>query len=239
MEVKASVHETRNLGVRCAEVTLTRHDEEFELIAVKNDFDFITARLPIAHLAASKSLYEQGFHRYETQYSLRCSLTPLDNDIDEDSSVAELNYPDALRALRQHGFSIKSDRLALLGTFRPEVLLRRFCFWLGDEVRKGAIFREVQRRGVPVGFFLGREVSGAPHVAFSGVYDDCFNPTAGRSIETHMLKWASSFSRAIDVTVSSNNLSALRLHLQFGFNIRDAKEIFLWTNLERNLAIDI
>lgn len=236
MRITAAPWETRNLGMTCQELQINSSDNLAALIEALESLNaqIQVARLPPAQQDLVHELARRGFVFAEVMLCFE-----HDGVLPEPRSVVRrIDKATAQRQASDHDFQLileaiqrgifSTDRISLHPAFTGVQAAGRYCNWLNDEVQLGASIQTLVMRGQPVAFFSIRESKSHPVIALSGVLSPNAMPGIGTVLQRRIVTYAfDSDLGPVQTHVSSNNMPAVRAHLDAGFQLAAIENVFM------------
>lgn len=128
------------------------------------------------------------------------------------------------------GEIFSTDRIAIDPVFSKEIAGRRYYNWCIDAINKGASLEITYYKGEPIAFNINSQPDdkGVCDGLLGGVFAEALNRGLGFLVlYTELESCKSLGGKAVISTVSSNNLPILKLHIQYGFEIREMNYVMI------------
>lgn len=231
--------EKKNLGLNTLELEFDERDsikilntiEEFE------EYDYIVAKVPKGKVDFIHKLEMIKFQFMEAQVELINNLKQnieipnrllkTSNDIHYVSVTEEVELEMLLNKIDLNMFD--TDRISLDPCLGKELAAARYKNWIRylfykeDSMLYKLIYKQRE-----IGFFLFKKINEKIYSSvLVGLYTEFKNKGLGFSIVEQHIRWAlENHAEQIVTRVSSNNLRSLKLHLNFGYEIKDIYYVF-------------
>jgi hypothetical protein len=236
MKVVNATWEQRNLGVRAIEIELEKWDKPDAISGICQNFGsgYIVARVPVGAPELILELQRIGFVFSETMFY--CShfgggfeLNSVQNRLFTRAfsrKMSSAGIEDLFTEIRSGVFS--TDRISLDSKFGVAMANRRYCYWIQDEISRGANVYSAHIDGLEIGFFaLKKNKIGESFLFLSGLFRK-YN-SSGLGFCPHflgILQGLNNGERRVRLAVSSNNKGALALHMGKGHVLDEVSHIF-------------
>lgn len=238
MKVINAHWDSRNLGVRCAEVEF-ENDEQLssldELDEAVRGYDYIVAKVPSTTPWILPALQRAGFAFVECSVNFRHDLVNIGN-----TETLELQRRMTHRLVvnderREYLFGriseglFTTDRVYLDERFTHEQAAQRYVSWIKDELDRGAFLYEVLLDEKEVGFFAYKEIEpGVSYPFLIGLYPECRGRHLGPNlIAESLLLSRERGCRLSSTVVSSNNIAVIKCHELVGSYIHQIQYVFV------------
>ena len=246
MKVVDAKWELRNLGVKTIEISIEKKDlmlSETDLLAtiekhrLQYDAKYVVIKADTRYPEISLYLQGAGFILMENQINLRGTRKDISNVLEKYRSVCvgadyrPADKDDIKRVFSEMERNIfVTDRISLDPHFGINVANRRYSLWMKDELERGATIQIYLFEGKPIGFSLDKVKADGKTVV--GLLGGLFNRPETRYlgsmyIYAGVMSFCKSDLRFLRTAVSSNNLNILQLHLMFGREITDIKNVLI------------
>ena len=240
MNIVNAIWEKRNLGVDVVEIVCSEKDtnEELESVIDSIDVPYSVVKIPSGRVDLLLLSQQLGYKVIELSYNYECNIKRIIvpgiysrflEDVDIDIATDELKE----RALNEiaSGQIFTTDRIALDPMFSREISGIRYKNWCIDVLEGGADMEVAYYRGKPVVFNISKEISGRPG-AYDGIIGGAFsgylNSGLGFLLVHCEIETCKRYGGKYCIgNTSSNNMSSLRLHMQYGFDIKFAQYVLI------------
>ena len=231
MELINAVWEKRNLGVDCIEVSCAEHDEADELNKVLADISvsYSVVKIPAGSADLLYTAQMQGYMVAETGIEIWGDMRRVKTPKMYERFLPHIKMEQAegemldkvLNYIRS-GQIFTTDRVATDPHFSVEIAGRRYYYWCQDALEQGAYMGVLYYKDQPIAFNLSKQKEhGISDGLLGGVFPEAVNKGLGFLIvhgENEICKLHG--GKTCIGRVSSNNLPILRLHTQYGYEIR-------------------
>lgn len=226
--------DTRNLGVRTAELSFSRGEEvdSAAIDAVLAEYDYVVAKVEPGAMEAMEALQDLGFAFVECSITMAHTLAGIERSDDELSGYGLADTPAAIDyILSRIGEGIFStDRIFLDPAFTPEIAAARYVSWIKDELGRGSLLYDVLYGADRIGFFAYKEPEpGVSYPFLIGLYPEFQGRRLGSVLLLESLR--ASLDRgctASSTVVSSNNPPIIRAHRNVGSYMDGMRYVFVW-----------
>ena len=239
MKMIDAVWEKRNLGVDVTEIQAEPTDSAEELVRVLSGVHVpysvvkIPANCPALLLAAQDCGYKvietgmtiEGNIKRVATPKLFSRFLPFVEIREADSETLEKIFAEV-----SAGEIFATDRIALDPAFSKELAGRRYYNWCLDVMKQGAMMEAACYKGQPVAFNLSilKQERGLSDGLIGGVFSEAKNMGLGFLVVELEMDLCRKLGGKICLgRVSSNNAAILRLHMQYGFEIRDIQYVLI------------
>ena len=244
MKVVNAVWEKRNLGVDVVEVICSEQDTEDQLLSILASIDlpYSVVKVPSGCVKLLWAAQRAGYYFIETSFNYECNIqrikTPeLYNRFLNHVSVAVATDDLISRALDEikSGSIFSTDRVAIDPYFSKEIAGVRYYNWCKDALSKGAIMEVAFYNDEPIAFNISEEMvgrKGVVHGLLGGVFESALDKGLGFLLVDCEVDCCRSLGGKICAgATTSNNLSALRLHMRYGFEIVESNYVLVKHNM--------
>ena len=241
MKVRSTPWDDHNLGVSTIEVRIEALDAIMEINRVISSLveNFQIIRVPTSRLDVNLLLSRLGFYFSESLFRLDANVNSLGQSAlgqvakrDVTIEAADKNHLENLRK-EILGLLFRSDRISLDPSELRSRSGIRYWNWICDEIARGATVRILRSPKRELGFFTFRKLNDqSAEVALSGTFGDKTSPTAGLLLQNAILETCYRENvRLLKSSISSNNISAIRVCLAAGYEIVDCEYVFTRNSL--------
>lgn len=235
--------DTRNLGVKCAEINFEPEDTIENLsdaLEWSSPFDYITAKVPSGMVELSLELQQRGFSYIESLFgvSIDLSKTTVPPFVGRREGLFTCKLADGQS--RERVFSeiakgvFDTDRVALDPAFGIHASAKRYINWIRDEMNRGAFLYHVLYKDEEIAFFTMKEIIPAVecYPFLTGLYSSWRESGLGTNATVLMaMREARRLGyRRIRTHISSNNLPIVRMHELLGYRIDAIDQVFIRHN---------
>jgi len=231
--------EKRNLGVTCEEIVVEHSDNIQDIL---NSCESLTAPYQVIKVPAGMAdillcLQEEGWKLIECNLSMRKLLT-TENTIPEiyRKRLAEFYYK---KVEKEHVAQVlskieedqifKTDKIACDPSFGIEKSNKRYALWSKDVLDDSGELFQVYMGDRPIGFFILNEQERSKYESFlAGVYAEYSRLPVGFSVLAFpIIEAQQKGAREIVTGTSSNNILSAKMHLFFGYELREIYYILI------------
>lgn len=236
MKVIDAYWEKRNMGIETVEIEIEREDSVEECRKKLADIKALyqVVKVPTGMIEMHHMLEDEKFRYMETIVNLRNDLkinnmTPTQCRLLENSGYVKMNEQDIMELFDEIKKGIfTTDRVYLDPLFSREQAQQRYIGWIRDELDRGAELYKAIFRSEAIGFILKRREGNNAIIILDGMYNKYLDQGIGMFIYFITLKIGKDEGiKYYDTTVSTNNVAALRANIAVGFNIINAKYVFI------------
>ncbi|MBP1994431.1 GNAT family N-acetyltransferase [Paenibacillus eucommiae] len=239
--------EMRNLGKTVLEINFDENDTTDSLNILASEFetyDYLIAKVPKEKMDLIHALEDNGFRFMETQFELLYNLNKTKEPssfVKKTSEQSQYKKVDTFDQLSMFLSKIEedlfiTDRISLDPLFGTKIAHKRYLNWLSDALLSdtSAIY-EVEVKSRDVGFFYVIEKNSTTcYGVLASVYKKYRNSGLGLVVLESAFKYAKEAGYSKVMTrVSSNNLEALRVNINVGFECRDVHYILRKANFPK------
>ncbi len=238
MKIVDAVWEKRNLGVTTCEVTIEPEDTLDEVNSACDDlskqFEYLVFRIPSNRSDLVLPMQMNNFRYIETQFTFMTSAKNVRipekySVLYEQTSWQLMNEKDLERLYDEiRGGIFHTDRIYLDPYFTHELAAQRYLFWIQDLVSQGHLPYKVTFEGEDVGFFINKPIE---KNLYRGVLNGAYRKILDSGMGVLTAYATSMFLKEKNLNVtgasSSNNISMVRISLEFGSTIKSLDYIFI------------
>ncbi len=232
--------EKRNLGCDVCEISCEADDTEEsltdELAKVKTPYSVV--KIPSEAVELLLTAQQLGYRLIETTTAIEGSMKKIampkmyQRFIDQ----IRMEYADeemenkVLEEIRS-GAIFETDRIAVDPHFSKRIAGERYYNWCKDAMEKGAKMGVAYYRDEPAAFNISILKEGSNGIwdgLIGGLFQEAFHTGLGFLVvytETELCRLGG--GRKCLGRVSSNNVPILRLHVDYGFDIRDVNYVLI------------
>lgn len=230
--------EKRNLGVDVVEVTCSEKDDavEIETVLKKITVPYSVVKVPCGQTNLIQQVQKCGYQYIETSFQVEFKGKEIILPRMYQRFLPYIKIEEASNVLKEkvlneikEGMIFETDRIARDPFFGVQKAGRRYYNWATDELNKGAYLAIAFYKDVPVAFGINYHREEEVYDAFLG---GTFSEEAHRglgflSLYANMKSIEKQGGKVITTRLSSNNSPILRLHMQYGYEIKSMQDIFI------------
>lgn len=231
--------EKKNLSLNTLELEFDEKDsiEIINTIKEFEEYDYIAAKVPKGKVDFIHKLETKKFHFMEAQIELINNLKQKNempnrllqtsNNIHYVPVKEEIELEMILNKIDSNMFD--TDRISLDSYLGKELAAARYINWIRNLFyREDSMLCKLIHEEREIGFFLFKKINEKIYSSvLVGLYTEFKNKGLGFSVvEQHILWAVENHVEQIVTRVSSNNLRSLKLHLNFGYEIKDIYYVF-------------
>lgn len=229
-----AIWEKRNLGQECWEFEVELNDS-VELVSRElNEVDatYLVVKVPVNMFEVNNCMIKNGFSFVETiikdHHDLKkVPIDKLQRRIYQSIITSGVDSMEDIYREIDRGIFL-TDRISVDPFFSTDQVAHRYKNWIEQEVENGAIAFQIHLKEKVIGFNVLKKVGSVYDLFLGGLYKDYLKSGLG------MFLMYSAIDKAIELNgkmlkscVSSNNVGALKVHMQVGFAIDDVKYVFV------------
>jgi hypothetical protein len=229
--------ERRNLGVACLEVTLEAADsaEEVQNTLTRLKTQYLVVKAPAGRADLMFCLSEMRFTFIEasihmTRRIANLELSGIPKRLADSVSYAPMQETDmqVLCSEIRKGMH-DTDRISLDPHFAKQQASNRYIGWITDEVSRGADVYKLMYKKESIGYFAMKDLGGGEYYPFlAGMYQSHRNSGLGfNTAYKAVCEAAARGGTSVSTHVSTNNDSAVRLHLSVGFRFEKITYVYV------------
>ena len=232
--------EKRNLGVEVREITCEGNEDPKDLKKAIDDINepYSVLKIPCHRQDLLLCAQEGGYYFSETLFSLSCNLKNMQipplysrflSKVRTLEATEDIKYQ-VLQEIRE-GAIYDTDRIALDPHFSKKIAGERYYNWCKDVLAQGAIMEAAyyndKLTAFNVSIFKDKD-RGILDGILGAVLPEAESRGLGFLVLYSEMQTAERHGgKTILGRVSSNNPSSLRLHLQFGYEIRNIDYVLI------------
>lgn len=237
MKIIDAFWEKRNLGVSCVEISLEATDRAAEVkeALARIETDYLVVKVPAGVSDLMFLVSEMGCSFVEASIHITrkvadLELPGIEKRLADRVSYAPMQEAD-LQVLRdeiRNGMH-ETDRVALDSYFTREQAANRYIGWIQDEMERGAEVYKLIYKDQAIGYFTMKDLGGGVYYPFlAGMYRRYANSGLGFNIAYKaMCAVAERGGTAVSTHISTNNESAVRLHVNLGFRFEEITYVYV------------
>ena len=243
MIIVNAVWEKRNLGVDVVEITCTDKDNTEELRQLLSSIETPYSVLKIPSGCTDLLVEAQN-----------CGFQVIENGIELLGDLRKIKVPDVYSRFIPHirleeakgkildnilgeirrGEIFKTDRIAVDPYFSKEIAGKRYYNWCNDALEDGAFMGVLYYKDTPVAFGLSKRDKNDSKT-FDGILGGLLPEASNKGLGFLVVYGENEICRVNEGKycigrVSSNNIPILRLHLQFGYEVKSMNYVLVKHN---------
>ena len=231
MKFTKAVWEKRNLGVECIEVSCSEYDkiDELDEALASIDVPYSVVKIPAGSSDLLRAAQMRGYIVAETGIELWGDMRRVKTPKIYERFLPYIRMEQATGTVLEKvlndiksGQIFATDRVSTDPLFSVEIAGRRYYNWCKDVLAQGAYMGVLYYKDQPVAFNISKQKkNGISDGLLGGVFPEAVKKGLGFLIvhgENEICKLHG--GKACTGRVSSNNLPILRLHLQYGYEIK-------------------
>jgi hypothetical protein len=237
LKIIDAIWEKRNLGVACVEISLQATDTAAEVTEAlaRIETDYLVVKVPAGVSNLMLLVSEMGCAFVEASIHITrkvadLELSGIEKRLADSVSYAPMQEGDlqVLRGEIRNGMH-ETDRVALDSHFTREQAANRYIYWIQDEMGRGAEVYKLIYKGQSIGYFTMKDLGGGVYYPFlAGMYQSHRNSGLGFNIAYKpMCEIAARGGTAVSTHISTNNDSAVRLHVNLGFRFEEITYVYV------------
>ena len=239
MKVIDATWEKRNLGLDVIEVAVDEGDscEELRSALESVTTPYSVVKIPAGDIPLLMTAQEAGYKLIETGMTIegnikRVATPKIYSRFMPFIEIREANEQELSKILEEvsRGEIFSTDRIAVDPAFSKEIAGRRYYNWCCDVMQKGAMMEVALYKGQPVAFNLSmlKNERGLSDGLIGGVFDEAKNMGFGFLVAELEMDLCKKLGGKICLgRVSSNNAAILRLHMQYGFEVKSIQYVLI------------
>ncbi len=240
MRIIDAYWEKRNLGVDVKEVICSETDtvEELKETLLQIDTPYSVVKVPSGCVPFLLAAQQCGYSLIEASISYEGSIKTICPPRVFGHFTPHVSIRTASRDLvekalveMESGKIFTTDRIALDPAFSREMAGKRYANWCRDVMESGAEMEIAYYKEAPVAFNVSCEKNDRPG-AFVGLMGGVFSSFLDKGmgfllVHCEMEACMKNGGKWCIGTTSSNNISSLRLHLRYGFDITGTQYVLI------------
>ena len=238
MQIIDAFWEKRNLNMDTTEILIEENDSCDDIENVIGDLKkgYVVVKINPTNINEMNLLQKNGFVYTESIFSVEAKLKDTSLPKVYERFNQNVKYEFANQELTnvvleeiKSGRIFKTDRIALDPHFSQQVAGVRYYNWSSDELDKNAILNIAYYKDQAVAFGISKMISEKRQDNFlGGVLQAGENKGLGfLAIAANNDSAVKNGAMTVETKVSSNNLPILRLHMQYGYDIKKITYIFV------------
>jgi hypothetical protein len=240
VKIVDAVWERRNLGVTCAEITLESKDTEADLRSALTELRarYLVVRAPASRLDLTFCLPSIGFSFIEAIIHVTRRIDGLElsgvqkrlaNAVTY-APMQESDLQDLWSEIRKGMYD--SDRISLDPYFAKGQAGERYIGWIQDEVARGGDVYKLVFKNQSIGYFTMKDLGDGTYWPFlAGMYESHRSSGLGFNIVYQSIREvAARGGKLVSTYISTNNESAIRLHVNMAFRFEEVTYVFVKHN---------
>lgn len=240
MKIIDAIWEKRNLGVACVELSLEATDTvaEVKKVLARIETDYLVVKVPAGVSNLMLLVSEMGCLFVEASIHITrkvadLELSGIEKRLADSVSYAPMQDGDfgILRDEIRNGMH-ETDRVALDSHFTREQASNRYIGWIQDEMGRGAQVYKLIYKDQSIGYFTMKDLGGGVYYPFlAGMYHSHRNSGLGFNVPYKaMCAIAARGGTTVSTYISTNNDSAVRLHVNLGFRFEEITYVYVRHN---------
>lgn len=239
MELIEQPWEKKNLGVNSLEIKFDYKDDtkkiDFSILNNKK-YNYLLSRVPSGKMDIANILQHNGFTFAEVSFELSADLKKLDlpNKYSRYINMMDYHLANDSELFKIHNLIrsgiFDTDRISLDPFFNAKQSGNRFANWSEHEIVSGSAKGYIVTAGNDeIGFFVHKRMSDKlDYSLLAALYNKENSAGMGFSVLYFpMLQSKKEGKSKIIASVSSNNFSSLKLHLELGYKIKTMNYVFV------------
>lgn len=238
MRIVDAVWEKRNLGVEVKEIICDYQDKSEKLCSEleKVNEAYSVVKIPMGHTDLLLEVQKLGYSVMEMSIQVEGKIDKMEIPAIYQRFIPHISICNADESILKkvldeirEGSIFDTDRIARDPDFSKRIAGERYYNWSCDEIGRGAKTVVAYYKDEPVAFGINKIVGGTRYDAFlGGVFSKVQNRGLGfLALYANMESVRYQGGKIIETRVSSNNLPILRLHMQYGYEIKDMNYILV------------
>jgi hypothetical protein len=237
LKIVDAAWERRNLGVACLEVTLEAADraEEVQNTLTQLKTQYLVVKAPAGRADLMFCLSEMHFTFIEAIVHITRKVDDLALSGIQKRVADSVSYD----LMRENDMQIlwdeirngmyDTDRISLDPHFTKEQASNRYIGWIQDEVTRGADVYRLIYKNQSIGYFTMKNLGdGAYYPFLGGMYQSHRNSGLGFNVAYKAMCEIAERGGILDSTyISTNNDSAVRLHVGLGFRFEEITYVYI------------
>jgi hypothetical protein len=231
MKVINADWEIKNLGKRTIEIICDEADlcEEIDERIRNPNCEYLVIKVPSSRPDLMQTMTRNEMHFIET--TIKVTKSPDDLRIEKilERALSSVSYDcmceDDLQVLYQQIESglFTTDRIARDPVFGMRAATNRYVSWIQSELSRGTEVFKLVWKDKSVGFFTLKSIGDGVYYPFlAGIYQNEVRFPLGIATAYFPLREiASRKGRMIETFISTNNVSAVRMHVALGFTFSE------------------
>ena len=244
MKIVNAIWERRNLGVACVEVALEATDTVPDVKSALGGMDtqYLVIKVPAGRSDLMFCLSEMSCSFIEaaihvTRKIANLELSGIQKRLADSVSYALMEERD-LQVLWNEirNGMYDTDRVSLDPHFTTEQASNRYICWIQDEIARGADVYKLIYKDQSIGYFTMKNLGDGVYYPFlSGMYRTYRTSGLGFNIAYKPLcEIAARGGTSVSTYISTNNDSAVRLHVSLGFRFDEITYVYTRHNSAQN-----
>ncbi len=237
MKIIDAFWEKRNLGVSAAEAEAEPSDTVKTFLSALERIDacYQVVKIPAGMMELMWAAEDQGFRYIETSVHVTHDLKNINLPSLMERLDKSIQYEPILDAEMENMFEnirkgmFCTDRVSLDPHFEGGQAADRYIGWIKDELGRGSELFKYIYRGMSVGFFALKQVEAGVYYPFlAGIYPEYQKNVFGAVyLYKPLLEAKKRNGRMVSTYISTNNSSAVRMHVQCGFQFREITYVYV------------
>lgn len=228
--------EKRNLGVESAKIIIDHNDtiEEIEQMVKQLNKEYIEVDIPTGYIQAIRSLEMKGFNFMEMSLALGASIKDIIIPKTVERAIRRLSYELASKQeigtvleIINSGKMFLTDKISLNPNFGVFKAGNRYVNWTEQLLDTGSQAYVIKNREKLLGFEVVQIKDDMAVFCLGGSFPESGAGSGLIMSGTSYAFWKDQGIAEINTSVSSNNLTILKIHEFFGLKIQDMRYIMV------------
>ena len=237
MKIIDAIWEQRNLGVTCVEVAIEPTDtlDAIRQGLVEIAAQYVVVKLPAGRADAMFCVSQLGYTFVETSIHVTWKVvpTPLSGiqqrmadstrHVLMDDADKQVLWSELRKGIHE------TDRVSVDPYFAKDRAAERYVGWIQDEIARGADVYKLTLKDQSIGYFTMKHLGDGIYYPFlGGMYESHRKSGLGVIVAYKpMCEVTARGGRSISTHISTNNESAVRMHVSLGFNFGQMTYVYI------------
>jgi hypothetical protein len=237
LKIVDATWEKRNLGVACIEATVEASDTAADVRKTLAELktQYLVVKVPAARPELMFAVSEMGCSFVEASIHITRKVSDLELSGMEKRLADSVSYApmqdgdvEVLWDEIRNGM-YDTDRISLDPHFTKEQASNRYIGWIQDEMGRGTDVYKLIYRNQSIGYFTMKDLGeGVCYPFLAGMYRSHRTSGLGFNIAYKpMCETAARGGTSISTYISTNNDSAVRLHVSLGFRFKEITYVYV------------
>jgi hypothetical protein len=239
MKIINAFWEKENLGVDVIEIVCSSNDcgDKLETELNRISVPYSVLKIPTDNYNLLCTGQKCGYSVIEVAFKLAGDVRNTKLPSMYNRFVPHLRVETAVKEIREkvldeiaEGAIFSTDRIALDPIFSKKLAGKRYYNWCCDAINKGASLEVAFYKDTPVAFNINSQPDTKQicYGLLGGVFGEAMDRGLGFLVlYTELESCRRLGGKTVISTVSSNNLPILRLHIQYGFHIKEMNYVLI------------
>lgn len=239
MRIVNAYWEKANLGVETVEINCEGDESGSELKRILDEIStpYSVLKIPAGNFELLSIGQDCGYRVIELNFRLIGDIKTAKLPSMYKRFEPHVNVSTATEEIREkvlneifEGNIFSTDRIAIDPKFSRKLAGNRYCNWCRDAINKGASLEIAYYKNEPVAFNINAQPDDKRvcNGLLGGVFVEALNRGLGFLVlYTELESCKKLGGKAVISTVSSNNLPIMKLHMQYGFDIKEANYVLI------------